>query len=698
VTIAPHGRLHALDAVRGFALLLGVVFHAGLSFTPGMVPGFWAAVDNSPSALIGALGYASHTFRMSLFFLVAGFFARLLFHRRGARGFWTDRVRRIAIPLVVGWLILAPTLAGIWVWGLTRTFGGTLPAPPVDMPAPPAAAFPLTHLWFLYYLLILYVIVVGIRALLVALDRDGVLRRAGDAVVHTLVRTGSAALVLPVPLIAALLVHPQWHPAAGIPTPDQSLIPQLASLVGYGTAVAFGWMLHRQTDLLPIWARQWPGHLTAALLTTVAALALLDEVEVAATGFGMSRLGYVVAYGLAVWCWTFALIGLAVRYLSREITAVRYVADASYWIYLVHLPVVVVGQVLVSDLPWHWSVKFPAILVVSFGVLFLSYHLLVRSTFIGRALSGRTPVPDVLSPGTEHQHALLGSLRGVRKHYGTTLAVAGLDLEVRRGELLAVLGPNGAGKSTAIAMWLGLLEPDAGTVRLFGHSPLDVEARGQVGVMMQDVELTPLLTVREQVELTASYYAQPLGVDETLALTGLASIAARRYRDLSGGQKRQVQFALAICGRPRLVFLDEPTVGLDQQAREQVWGTIRRLIADGCAVLLTTHYLEEAEALADRVAVMVHGTCIAEGSVTEMRALVSSKRVSCVSDIDAHVVRQWPGVVEVTRDAGHLHVTASEAEAVVQQLFRADPGLRHLEVRQASLADAFKQLTLKETA
>ena len=178
---------------------------------------------------------------------------------------------------------------------------------------------------------------------------------------------------------------------------------------------------------------------------------------------------------------------------------------------------------------------------------------------------------------------------------------------MRRGELLALLGPNGAGKSTAISLWLGLLEPDAGNAQLFGGSPLDVESRRRVGVMMQEVGLTPELRVRELVELTASYYPEPLGTNETLALTRIEALADRFYAKLSAGQKRQVQFALAICGRPPLLFLDEPTVGLDVEARETMWRTIRELLAQGCSIVLTTHYLEEAEALADRVAVLAAG-------------------------------------------------------------------------------------------
>lgn len=380
-------RLHALDAVRGFALLLGVVFHAGLSFTPGLPPGLWAINDTSPSPAIGMFVFVSHIFRMSLFFFIAGFFAHMVFHRKGARGFWTDRVKRILAPLVVGWIVLAPLLGVIWMWGLTKTFGGTLPAPPADAPPPPAGAFPLTHLWFLYYLLILYAVVVGVRSLIAAIDRQGSIRRATDALVRGLVRTGAAVFVLPLPLIAAFYSQPTWLLVLGIPTPDQSLIPQVISFVGYGTAVAFGWLVHRQVDLLGVWARQWPIHLGVAIAATLVCVSIVGAGFVPATGW--TKVGHAAAYSLAIWGWSFAFIGLAMRFMAQPSASVRYVADASYWIYLVHLPVVVALQVLVGHLPWHWSVKFPLILVVSFAVLFASYRYLVRSTFIGQVLNGR---------------------------------------------------------------------------------------------------------------------------------------------------------------------------------------------------------------------------------------------------------------------------------------------------------------------
>jgi ABC-type multidrug transport system ATPase subunit len=287
----------------------------------------------------------------------------------------------------------------------------------------------------------------------------------------------------------------------------------------------------------------------------------------------------------------------------------------------------------------------------------------------------------------------LAQLIGACKSYGKSQALDGVAIDVHRGELLALLGPNGAGKSTAISLWLGLLQADAGQVRLMGRSPHEVESRREIGVMMQEVALEPLLSVRELVELAGSYYPQPLSVQETLELTGTTGLAGQRYAKLSAGQKRQAQFAMAVVGQPKLLFLDEPTVGLDVQAREHMWRAIRRLITGGCSVVLTTHYLEEAEALADRVVVLVKGRVIASGSVAEIRSIVSRTHISCTGALTAETVRLWPGVLDATQDANKLMITAVDAESVVRRLLAADASVRQLEVRQADLADAFTELT-----
>lgn len=255
--------------------------------------------------------------------------------------------------------------------------------------------------------------------------------------------------------------------------------------------------------------------------------------------------------------------GFALRFLKDESRARRYVADASYWVYLVHLPIVMALQVAVGRWPLHWSIKFPLVVTATLALAFVSYHFLVRSTFIGGILSGRKyprrrdPAATSVAAATAPVGPIVAELQAVTKRYGATVALDGVDLAVRRGEVMAVLGRNGAGKSTAISLWLGLHEPDAGTIKLMSASPHALDSRRNVGVMMQEAALTPELRVRELIALTSTYYPNPLGVDETLALSGCAPLASRPYGKLSTGQKRLVQFAIAICGRPQLLFLDE---------------------------------------------------------------------------------------------------------------------------------------------
>ena len=289
--------------------------------------------------------------------------------------------------------------------------------------------------------------------------------------------------------------------------------------------------------------------------------------------------------------------------------------------------------------------------------------------------------------------AVLARMAGVHKAYDKIEALRGMDLVLRRGELLALLGPNGAGKTTASALLLGLVRADAGSVALFGHDPQDILARRGIGVMLQDADLPPTLRVGELLRLAASYYPQPRDLHETAELAGVDDLLQRFYGKLSGGQQRRVQFAIALCGNPSLLFLDEPTVGMDIQSRQKLWTAVRRLVADGCSIVLTTHYLEEAEALADRVCVMAKGRIISEGTVDALRARVALKRVRCRSTLAPADVAIWPEVAEARMEGECLWMSTPRAEALLRRLLAADASLRDLEVRAAGLAEAFTELT-----
>jgi ABC-2 type transport system ATP-binding protein len=287
----------------------------------------------------------------------------------------------------------------------------------------------------------------------------------------------------------------------------------------------------------------------------------------------------------------------------------------------------------------------------------------------------------------------IARLEQVGKRYGAIVALDGIDLEIHRGELLALLGPNGAGKSTSIGLLLGLHRADSGNVSLFGRDPQDIEARRRIGVMLQSAALPPTLKVGELIRLTASYYPAPRSVAECADLAGVADLLGRRYADLSGGQQRRVQFAMALAGRPEILFLDEPTVGMDIVARQALWAAIRKAVADGCAVVLTTHYLEEAEALADRVCVIAKGRVVSEGTVDALRAHVAVRRIRCITTIAVETIAAWPEVISAELAQGRLAIATADAETVVRRLLENDVTLSELEVQRAGLAEAFTEIT-----
>jgi ABC-2 type transport system ATP-binding protein len=296
------------------------------------------------------------------------------------------------------------------------------------------------------------------------------------------------------------------------------------------------------------------------------------------------------------------------------------------------------------------------------------------------------------------QPSSIARTRSLKKSYGTILALHDVNLEIRAGELLALLGPNGAGKTTLVHVLLGMARPDSGSVSVFGADPYTGEVQTRVGAMLQVGRVPETLKVREHIDLFSSYYPAPLPMEETLAIAGLTEIKNRPYGELSGGQKQRVLFAIAICGDPDLLFLDEPTVGLDVEARRLMWKQIRSLIERGKTILLTTHYLNEADALADRILVLNRGAIIAEGTPAEIKARAMGKQIRCTSRLALDDIRGIPGVLnaKADRNAFELHVNA--AEPVVRELLQRDEWLADLEVTNAGLEEAFLALTQNHNA
>ncbi len=305
-----------------------------------------------------------------------------------------------------------------------------------------------------------------------------------------------------------------------------------------------------------------------------------------------------------------------------------------------------------------------------------------------------TTIDEILNrPGRPDSRTVVARLAGVSKNFGSVRALSQVDLDVHAGEVVAVLGPNGAGKTTAVKLLLGLASANAGTVSVFGGDPRMPLNRLRTGAMLQVGRVPETLRVEELIDLFSSYYVKPMPVRETLAAAGLKGIEKRRFGVLSGGQKQRVLFALAICGDPDLLFLDEPTVGLDVEARRILWDEIRRLVARGKTVLLTTHYLQEADALADRIVVINRGTIIAQGTPADIKARTAGRQIRCVTRLPIATVCSLPGVLEVRSDRGAVVIGTAAAEPVLRELFLRDPEVSEIEVTSAGLEDAFLALT-----
>ncbi len=383
-------RLDYLDAVRAFALILGIVFHASLSFTPIYIG--WAVMDVSTSDIVSAFMFISHSFRMELFFLMAGFFSHKTFHGKGGRNFIQSRWVRIGIPFVVSWFILRPLIVSGWVMGAESLRGsvdvwGGLHQGFTSLGALPKDLFVGTHLWFLYYLLIITCMVLVLHFILGVNRRvlQGITRRV-DTTVRWFAHARLGILALSTLTAFCLWFMSGW----GMDTPDKSLVPLWPVLVIYGGFFVLGWLLYRQEGFLDQLSRLTWERFTLCLVAIVAATFLSTfSMETGHAYYLPLKAAFCLSYATMMWCLVTITIGLFKRYLNRPNKVVRYMADASYWLYLIHLPIVVWLQVAFAEVALHWTVKWALIAAITISVSLLIYDLCIRSTFVGAMLNGR---------------------------------------------------------------------------------------------------------------------------------------------------------------------------------------------------------------------------------------------------------------------------------------------------------------------
>ncbi len=368
-------RIHAMDAVRAFALVLGVFLHATISFFPPAPVTVWPVADSTSSHSLALGFYVIHMFRMLLFFLLAGYFARLLLLRDGVAGFSRDRMRRVVVPFAIGMLVLPP---------LTSAVGFLAPRGAFVVERLPV----LMHLWFLYLLAILYagLVIIAITWRVAPASARRTINAAGDAVADSALLPLAAAI----PGAVALYSLPSWAAWFGIPAPGW--FPNRAAMVAYGTAVAAGWLLHRRPLALRDLRTRWRIYFAVGVLCAAGCLAMVGvRPQYVIAGGGPATAAYALLYSLGGWTLALAIVGVGLRIVTGANAAIRFMADASFWVYLTHLPVVLLLQTLLAPLALNWRIKFIVVIGVSLPLLFGSYYLLtVAKARVGwRASSSR---------------------------------------------------------------------------------------------------------------------------------------------------------------------------------------------------------------------------------------------------------------------------------------------------------------------
>ncbi len=381
-----HERIHALDAARAIALFLGIVLHAAIAYIPG--PSASPIMDESRSAVPALVFYVIHAFRMLVFFVLAGFFASMLIERVGTRKFLIDRWKRVAAPLLVFWSIVLTAIVAAIVWMVKLKFG-ELPKESPPGPTFRPDDFPLTHLWFLWVLIQFYVVFVTVRVLVIKLSLSEQASCVA-AFVATHVSRWYAQLAVAMPLAITLYLHPQWMHWFGVPTPDKTLYGNFASWIAYGIAFAVGCALERHRESLrKIRDNTW-SLLAIGVVTVFASVSYSDLAAFAGvTDPGSKKLLSAILYSIAAWTLCFAFLSLAIRFLGRPSPQVRYLSAASYWTYIVHLPIVMFLDVAGSQWNGGWAIEWPLVIGTTLAISLGSYHLFVRNTWVGIMLNGR---------------------------------------------------------------------------------------------------------------------------------------------------------------------------------------------------------------------------------------------------------------------------------------------------------------------
>jgi len=394
-------RLDYLDAVRTFALLLGVVFHASLSFIPIFIG--WAVMDIATSEVVSVFILIAHSFRMALFFLLAGLFSQMKFHQHGAKAFVRSRLVKVAIPFVIGWFLLRPLLVSGWVMGeesmrgevdiLNGLLGGL-----IHLAELPQGLFLGTHLWFLYYLLLISLSVIGARYL-IGLHSPLMTRLTYwfDNVVDWLVyedltwlcRSTRVIFLAAVPTAGCLWFMSNW----GMDTPDKSLLPNMPVILIYSGFFLFGWLLNHHRQLLAVFCN-WSWQKLCICLLSILSVVLLSELEAqlmhqSSLVGNLMKAFFMFSYAVMMWSLVSVSLGCFRRLFTKTNVKVRYLADASYWIYLIHLPLVIWLQIAVAELPIPWLVKLVGISAVTIIISILLYDAFIRSTWIGTLLNGK---------------------------------------------------------------------------------------------------------------------------------------------------------------------------------------------------------------------------------------------------------------------------------------------------------------------